>query len=200
MIATPYQEALAGATTPYVVARWGRRTGKDATILSILDEDDLFVFPTHMRMHYHREYRFIKNIVSEQELPDRLYSSGRVKRVFIMEAAFMDKQYRILERCEDMNVEQIFIVSTPHLQSKITSSGFLFDAICARLNMCLVSDYSYSQVGYSDAPFSDPNLSKDIKKSMPLKYVEEMDADYIGKKPNTNITVRIDISNETNND
>lgn len=199
MIATPYQEALAGATTPYVVARWGRRTGKDSTILSILDEDDLFVFPTHMRMHYRREYRFIKNIVSEQELPKNLISSGRVKRVFIMEAAFMDKLYKILELCEQMNVDQIFIVSTPHLQSKITSSGFLFDAICARLNMSLVSDYSYSQVGYSDAPFADPNLSQDIKKAMPFKFQEEMEADYVGRKQNK-LTVKIEIQNETDND
>lgn len=200
MIATPYQEALAGATTPYVVARWGRRTGKDATILSILGEDDLFVFPTGMRMHYHREYRFIKNIVSEREFSTVMHTTKDVKRVFVMEAAFMDRLFDILDICEKYGVEQIFIVSTPHLQSKITSSGFLFDAICARLNMSLVSDYSYSQVGYSDTPFADPNLPKEIKKAMPLKYVEEIDADYIGKKPNTNITIRIDISNETDND
>lgn len=193
-----HQKILAGATSKYVIARWGRRTGKEVLVISELTEEDVLVYPSSMSHFYRREYGCLENVVPEHSLWYVLSRSPR-KRVFVMEAAFMDRLYKVLDVIEDFDVDQVYILSTPNLQSRITSSGFLFDAICARLKVSLVKDYTYSQVGYSDTPFADEHVMDNMKSCMPDRFHEEIEADYKGRE-DKKVEIKIEVSCETNND
>lgn len=170
---TTYQQDLIDRKEKYVVARWGRRTGKDTVIgRDYDDENDLIIYPTFTMARIVARDVGIRRAFSEADVmhDPRDYTNDKpFRRIVIMEAALFDDLAGLLKRLEKrFKFEQLYIISTPLPNDKISSSGFFFEAMCHMLDRTTLPNYYYTQVGISDAPYADEKWIDDLKKMHPL--------------------------------
>lgn len=177
-----YQQKVVDSKDKQVVLRWARRTGKNTVISALAEAGDVVVHFNMMAaknaINYDSNIKSGVRHISEGEVDHFL--GNKPKRVFLNEPALFDNLLHILDFVKRyLKPEAIYLVGTPNLNSDILSSGFIFDAICARLEMDGVSGVYYSLVKYEDSPYANKEMLDDIKKNVGGKpFSEEMLATY----------------------
>lgn len=172
------QKEIKQATAHYVIARWGRRTGKDTVVKAMLKPEDIIVYPYLMKQHYEQMFDR-SNLISDSAFRSEALRGRKLGRVFIMEAASTRRLYRTLDIIDELDVfSQVYLISTPRIQPPITSSGFLFDAICARLEITPLDNYYYSQQGQGHNPFISEEAIKQLEEHTPEYFEEEIQGEF----------------------
>lgn len=173
-----YQQKVVDSKDKQVVLRWARRTGKDTIISKLAKKGDIVI---HFSIMAARQAGAIDMDgkdksgvyhITENQLNHFL--GIKPKRVFLNEPAFfVDLLYVLSFIKRSLKPESIYLVGTPNLTNDILSSGFIFDAICARLEMHNLEGIYYSLIKYEDSPYSNEQLVKDIKHNAPYKIINE---------------------------
>lgn len=105
----------------------------------------------------------------------------KARKIFLVEPAFFHDLLPLLEELKKDNFDQVYFIGTPHLVSNdLASSGFLFDAICARARMGRLKDIFYSEHSFMDNSYIPSDFGKNLKEQLPTNvFNEEMEAQYL---------------------
>lgn len=184
---TEYQDKVLKSSSRQVVLRWARRTGKNELINHIAEPNDLVI---HFSYRAARDAGAItmngKNkdgVFHVDEGVLRRISSVSPKRVFLNEPALFRDLAAVMSYINNVvQPEFVYLIGTPNLSNNILSSGFLFDAICARLEMNNIDGVYYSVAKYGESPVFVAQVMKDIEHNKPpYAYKEEMLSEFKGR-------------------
>lgn len=155
----PHQDEASKARDKFVVLRWARQTGKDKFIKAMFnDQTDCWVFPDWQRAMVHSPTRQPVHYIATPETVANEAKRNQFNRIFLNDAVEYRDLAKVISQLEGSAIvgqgratrplcQQLYIISTPKIAYLPTSSGFYFDALCARLEIGKLPGYYYSRVG-----------------------------------------------------